>query len=314
MKYYKLTAIVIVILASFCFKPAICQQKINGKITISGAFALYPMMVKWAEEFKKVQPGVKIDVSAGGAGKGITDALGGMVDIGMVSRDIYPEEVRKGAFAIPVARDAVVCVMSETNPALKEVLAKGITAQIAANIWISGDYRSWAEAFRIKQQIPLHVYTRSDACGAAEVWAKFIGGKQEDLTGSGVFGDPGLALAVKRDKAGIGYNNIGYAYDQKSRKQISGIRVIPIDINKNGKIDADEQFYDTMDALTDAIAEGKYPAPPARDLYLVTKGKPSNPAIIAFLKWILTDGQQYVKSTGYINLAKPKVEGAIKKL
>jgi phosphate transport system substrate-binding protein len=314
MKYFKITMVLIAITLLFNIKPAVCQQKINGKITISGAFALYPMMVKWAEEFKKVQPGIKIDVSAGGAGKGITDALGGMVDIGMVSRDIYPEEVKKGAFAIPVARDAVVCVMSESNPALKEVLAKGITAQVAAKIWISGDYRSWAEAFRIKQQIPLHVYTRSDACGAAEVWAKYIGGKQEDLTGSGVFGDPGLALAVKRDKVGIGFNNIGYAYDQKTRRQISGIRVIPIDINKNGKVDPEEQFYETMDDLTEAIAEGKYPAPPARDLYLVTKGKPTNPAATSFIKWILTDGQKYVKSTGYINLAKTKVEAAIKKL
>ena len=31
----------------------------------------------------------------------------------------------------------------------------------------------------------LHVYTRSDACGAAETWAVFLGKKQEDLLGSG---------------------------------------------------------------------------------------------------------------------------------
>ena len=72
-------------------------SSLSGQIQLSGAFALYPMAVKWAEEFKAIHPNVKIDISGGGAGKGITDALAGVVDIGMVSRDVYPEEVEKGA-------------------------------------------------------------------------------------------------------------------------------------------------------------------------------------------------------------------------
>jgi len=55
-------------------------------------------------------------------------------------------------------------------------------------------------------------YTRSDACGAAENVAKFFGKKQEDLLGVGVFGDPGLAQAVKKDPLGIGINNIGLRF------------------------------------------------------------------------------------------------------
>ena len=52
------------------------------------------MAVRWAEEFRKIYPDVRIDLSAGGAGKGITDALNNMVDIGMVSREIYNEEIK----------------------------------------------------------------------------------------------------------------------------------------------------------------------------------------------------------------------------
>lgn len=295
-------------------KQAFEQEKLHGKITISGAFALYPMMVKWADEFRKLHPDLRIDVSAGGAGKGMTDALGGMVDIGMVSREVYPAEVKKGAFAFAVARDAVVPVINAKNPALKDILARGITTSVARKIWITEEYKTWNEAFRIKQKIPLHVYTRSDACGAAEIWARYQGGKQEDLNGSGVFGDPGLALAVKRDPAGIGFNNIGYAYDQTTHRQVDGIRVLPIDLNGNGKIDPDEDFYDTMTRITDAIAAGKYPAPPARDLYLVTKGKPASPAVKAFIKWILTSGQQFVREAGYIRLPDAQLQGQLKNL
>lgn len=290
------------------------KSKLEGRISLSGAFALYPMAVKWAEEFKKLNPGVKIDISAGGAGKGITDVLNNMVDLGMVSRDINPEEVKNGAFEFAVTKDAVVAVVSEQNPDLKTILAVGLTPNSGDDIWITGKSKTWSAAFGSKLKAPMHVYTRSDACGAAEVWAKYFGKKQEDLLGSGVFGDPGLALAVKKDRIGIGYNNIGYAYDFNTKKQIPGIRVVPIDLNKNGKIDPDEDFYGSMNDLIDAIAKGKYPSPPARDLYFVTHGKPKNQVVIAFLKWVLADGQKFVNEIGYINLSKEIIDKGVKNL
>jgi phosphate transport system substrate-binding protein len=290
------------------------QNKLEGRISISGAFALYPMAIKWAEEFKKINPGVKIDISAGGAGKGITDVLNNMIDIGMVSREINPEEIKKGAIAFAVTKDAVVPVVSALNPCLKDILLMGLTSDASIKIWISGKFKTWSQAFDSQLKAPVHVYTRSDACGAAEVWAKFLGEKQEDLLGSAVFGDPGLALAVKKDALGIGFNNLGYVYDYKTRKQVPGIRVVPLDLNNNGKIDADEDFYDSMDKLIDAIAKGKYPSPPARDLFFVVNQKPGSKVIGEFLKWVLTDGQKYVNETGYINLSKEKIAGELKQI
>ena len=118
------------------------QNKLEGGISLSGAFALYPMAVKWSEEFKKINPGVKIDLSAGGAGKGMTDVLNNMVDIGMVSRDIYPEEVKKGAFPLAVTKDAVVAVISAKNPSLNEILAVGLKPETGNNIWITGKFQT----------------------------------------------------------------------------------------------------------------------------------------------------------------------------
>jgi len=284
------------------------QDNLEGDISISGAFALYPMTVKWADEFKKIHPNVRIDISAGGAGKGIADALSDMVDIGMVSRDIYPEELNKGAFSITVTKDAVVPVISSNHPLLNSLLVIGIKKEVANNIWITGKYKTWSEAFNLKTTTPIHIYTRSDACGAAEMWAKYLGKKQEDLLGVGVFGDPGLAQAVKRDPLGIGFNNIGYVYDAKTKKQIAGIRVLPIDLNNNGKIDDDEKFYDSINDLINAISTNKYPSPPARELYFVTKGKPQNKVVVEFIKWVLTDGQKFVHDAGYISLPKDKID------
>jgi phosphate transport system substrate-binding protein len=304
-----------VIISSVATPKSYCQEKSTGQISISGAFALYPMVIRWADEYKKINPGIRFDISAGGAGKGISDALNNMVEIGMVSREIYPEELKKGAFPIAVTKDAVVAVVSESNPALNDIMTKGLKKDAANNIWITGRYTTWAQAFGAKSATPIHIYTRSDACGAAEMWAKFFGKKQEDLLGVGVFGDPGLAQAVKKDPLGIGYNNIGYAYDATTRQQIKGLKVVPVDLNNNGKIDSDEDFYGSMNDIIAAIASGKYPSPPARELYFVMKGSPKNNKVLTqFIRWVLSDGQKFVNEAGYISLPKERIELEQKKL
>ncbi|MDP4208317.1 MAG: substrate-binding domain-containing protein [Bacteroidota bacterium] len=309
-----LSAFLILLNASFFKIYAQSKDELSGNITLSGAFALYPMAVKWAEEFKKIHPNVKINLSAGGAGKGMTDAIAKVVDVGMVSREIYPAEVKKGAYGIAVTKDAVVATISAKNPHLADILSHGLKKDAANNVFITGKYKTWGQAVGAKGATPIRVYTRSDACGAAESWAKYFGKKQEDLLGVGVFGDPGLALAVSRDPQGIGYNNIGYAYDAKTKLPNPGIKVVPIDLNNNGKIDADENFYNTLDQLVNAIATGKYPSPPARDLYFVTSGKPTKKVLVEFIKWVLTDGQKYVHNAGYINLSKDKLEKELGKV
>lgn len=290
------------------------KSDLKGNISISGAFALYPLTVKWAEEFRKIHPDVKFDISAGGAGKGMTDALTKMVDIGLVSREINPEETKKGAFGIAVTKDAVVPTISAVNPNIKEILATGLDRDAAINIFITGKTKTWGQAIGTKSAVPIRIYTRSDACGAGETWAKYLGKKQEDLLGVGVFGDPGLAQAVTKDPSGIAYNNIGYAYDAKTKKPNPGIKVLPLDINNNGKVDPDEDFYNTMDDIVNAIASGKYPSPPARDLYFVTSGKPVKKELVEFIKWSLTEGQKYVFESGYINIPKEKLAAGLEKI
>jgi len=260
-----------------------CQKKtsetensdsLRGTITVSGAWALYPMVVKWAEEFQILHPEVKIDVAAGGAGKGMADTLAGAVDIGMVSRDINPAETEKGAYGFAVTKDAVVPTMNTSNPLCSAILAQGIKKQTLMDIWIRGKVKNWTEVVNGTGDHPISVYTRSDACGAAEVWAKYLGGKQEDLTGVGVYGDPGLAEAVKKDALGIGYNNVNFAYDAQTKRPIEPLCIVPIDLNDNGQIDPEENFYGSLEEILTAIREDRYPSPPARQLYLVTKGVP----------------------------------------
>lgn len=314
MKTYKISLVtVILLLLANATTTKVAAQDLSGNISISGAFALYPITVKWAEEFKKIHPKVKIDIQAGGAGKGITDVLSKVTDIGLVSRDLNAAEYKKGAFSVAVTKDAVIPTISATSPYRKVLYEKGVRKEAFNNIFITGKYKTW-NALGFKSTAPIHVYTRSDASGAAETWAKYFGKKQEDLQGVAVFGDPGLAQAVKRDPSGIGFNNIVYIYDTKTNKATNGVVPIPIDLNNNGKLDPDENFYDDVNDLIAAIVAGKYPSPPARDLYYVTVGKPKNPIVKEFIKYILTDGQKFVTEAGYIKFSKEKLNKELEKV
>lgn len=292
--------------------PAAGQSALQGTIRVSGAFALYPMMQRWAEEFTKLHPQVRLDVSAGGAGKGMTDALGGLVDLGMISREIAPDEIQKGAVFVPVVKDTVVVIINAGNPERQALAARGVKRQTLVDLWMKGAPLTWGDIAGTPSQEAVQLYTRSDSCGAADTWAKYLGGKQEDLKGTGVFGDPGIAEAVAKDTFGIGYSNLNYAYDAVSGKPAAGLAVLAIDVNQNGQIDPAEQL-DTKAQTIQAILAGVYPSPPSRDLYLVTKGQFSG-LTLEFVRWVLTDGQRYVEEAGYLKLPQETIDAAIRKL
>ena len=70
-----------------------------------------------------------------------------------------------------------------------------------------------------------------------------------------------------------------------------------------------------MNDLINAIASGKYPSPPSRDLFFVMKGSPKNNKVLTdFIRWVLTDGQKFVNEAGYISLPKERMETEQKKL
>jgi len=315
-KLVALVIICIIVVSYVAYNEYVVSQELSGTIRVSGAFALYPLMVVWAQQYEKLHPKVTIEVSAGGAGKGMTDALAGLVDIGMISRQISSTEIANGAFYVAVAEGAGVATISASNPVLSDVLTQGLTKQVFYDIFVAGNVTSWGQALGLPDavQYPIHVYTRSDAAGVADTWAKFLGAKsQEDLKGIGVYADPGIVEALKGDPLGIGYNNIAYAYDNSTGQQVSGIRVVPIDLNGNGKIDPQENFYSTDAALIQAIEQGQYPSPPAQDLYLVTKNKFTG-VTKDFVTWILTDGQSYVKEAGLVPLSTDTINSQLAKV
>jgi len=290
-------------LLSACFHDTDKRENLSGQVSISGAFALYPLTIQWSNEFEVLHPNVVIDVSAGGAGKGMTDVLNGMVDYAMLSRELHQEEKDAGAIAFVVGRDAVLPDISAKNPYVGQLLKRGITSDEARKIWVTREITEWGQLLGNGDRHKIHVYTRSDACGAADTFAAWFDSAQEDLKGTAVFGDPGVAGAVIKDKWGIGYNNLAYAYDPQTHHPQEGIAILPIDTDMDGMIDSSEDFYATKEMLVNAVENDKYPTPPARNLYFVSRGAPKDSAALEFLSYVLKDGQSFNEPAGYVRIS-----------
>ncbi|MBU0580644.1 MAG: substrate-binding domain-containing protein [Candidatus Margulisbacteria bacterium] len=284
-----LLGLIILTLLSSCFVYA--EKKAEKKtITLSGAWAIYPTAVAWSKEFRKTHKDIKIEISAGGAGKGAADTISGLVDIGMVSRDPDPAEIAKGISPVYILHDAVFPVMNANSPQAAAVMKRGIKLAEWQNLYLQGTQVSWSTFGGSKN--PVSVYTRSDSCGAAAAWAKYLGNKkQENLKGIGVYGDPGILVAVKKDPAGVGYSNFSYVFNRKG-KILDGILLVPIDVNNNGKADSNEILTDRASAIA-AIENGSYPV--VRQSYFFVKGKPQG-IVKEFILFALSE-----KGTAIVN-------------
>jgi phosphate transport system substrate-binding protein len=294
-----------------CTSAGAQQGAAKGTVTLSGAWAVYPTAVAWGAAFEKTHPNVKVEVSAGGAGKGAADAIAGLVDIGMVSREPDPAEIQRGINPIFVLHDAVFGVVSANNVLLPELRKKGLKKQALQDMYLTGAATTWDQILPGAPKRPIHVYTRSDSCGAAASWAAYLGKKQEDLKGVGIYGDPGVLETVQRDPVGLGFANFSYVFGRDG-KVLPGVALLPLDADGNGTADAGEVLADRAAAVK-AIEAGSYPV--ARKNYFFVKGKPSG-LVLEFLRFCLSDeGIRVVNQVGTsLPLPPPDREKVLKSI
>ena len=123
-----------------------------------------------------------------------------------------------------------------------------------------------------------------------------------------------LIDSVKTDPLSVGLCCHRYAFDPLTKLEIGGIKVVPLDCNRNGKLENKERFYDNLDQLQRAFWLGKYPCRSFHDYYMVVGDKSVNKTYIEFMKWVLTEGQHQLHEEGYVLLRTKILNQEIKKL
>jgi phosphate transport system substrate-binding protein len=299
-KLFTASALLLGIVVASSFIKQGYQRKAEKKvINITGTRFFYPLVEKWAAEFKKENPDVDIVIKYG-----LQNA-----DISMTGTPVEKENSDKGKY-VAVSQFAIVAIINEKNPAWAELQKRGLSKADFERIYFRGENQENNFAFGGSTSVPIRVYARG-ACASA-TFSKHFGKKINDLANldTKIADDNVLLENVLNDSLGVAYNNLGFVYDLQTRKQKKGIRVVPVDLNGNGKIDSDEDFYDTLDQLIQKLETTHIDLPPVGKMVFIFKE--NKPEVKAFVNWIQAKGQQYNHSIGFLNARQQQPVAQVK--
>ena len=312
-KFYFLFFVTIIFLSN-------CSSKTNKQgatvlshsdmITISGAYAMAPIMQVWMAEFQKSHPYVKFKMEPNGSGQGLKDLIAGKVDMAMVSEEI-PKKMDSMIWIAPMARLAVVPVISAKNPYLKLILEKGISKENLAALFTGKSKLTWGELIGKSTKDQVNVYMRGDTSGATKTLAKYLSIESKEIQGTSVKGEVALINKVKSDPLSLSYCNFIYAFDPGKKEFLDDLKVVPVTLSGRDNPEGTQKIFDSYDHLQRAMWLGKYPSSLIRNLSLVSKGKPRTKEMVDFMYWIVTDGQRFVADNGYIELHSSEVQNLV---
>jgi glycine cleavage system H lipoate-binding protein len=111
-----------------------------------------------------------------------------------------------------------------------------------------------------------------------------------------------LISAIQEDPYSIGICKVPDIIDTRNQNLPSQVELLPIDNNGNGQIDYKENIYGDLDAFSRGVWIGKYPRALSSNIYSVSASQPTSESEVAFLKWVLTDGQRLLDNHRFTNL------------
>lgn len=111
---------------------------LKGKITLAGSTSVAPVMEVLAENYKKLNDGVEIEIQQSGSSAGIEAAIKGVCDIGMASRELKDSETKEGLKSTKIALDGIAVIVNNNNG------IKDIATETVQKIY-TGEIKTWED-------------------------------------------------------------------------------------------------------------------------------------------------------------------------
>jgi len=247
---------------------------------IKGSDTVLPLAQKESETYMKLHPQVKLTVTGGGSGVGISALLSGTTDIAMASRKMKFDEKAKfqqaGKMQVEkvIAYDALAVIV---NPANK---ISQLTRQQLEDIY-TGKITNWKQVGG--DDMPIVVYARETSSGTYEFFKEHV--MMNKNYKSSVLSMPAtgaIVQSVSQTKGAIGY--VGLAYI-------------------NNEVKALKVSYDGKNFIMPSLSNAKNKTYPiVRPLFFYYEKK-SEAKLKPFIDYVVSAaGQKIVSEVGYIPL------------
>ncbi len=269
----------------YCLFILLCScREDNQALKIKGSDTEVNLVVKLAESFHKVKPGIFVSISGGGSGLGIASLINNTADLANSSRSMNNGEIalfkkngdRLDSFVF--AQDAIAFIVADDLP------LDSISIEELKNI-LNGSITDWE--LLTGKKISINIYGRQSNSGTYD-FVKSRLGIEFTPYAKQMNGNAQIIEAIKADHSGIGYVGAGYVISGSNK----GIKVLSI---CNSKL---EKAVSPLDSLM--IATGKYYF--QRPLYQYYKTA-SYSKIKPFLEFEKSEaGKRIIRESGYYPL------------
>ena len=275
------------------FQPYEPAGGISGTLKSMGSDSLNNLMTLWAEDFRKLYPGVQIEIEGKGSSTAPPALIAGTSQFGPMSRpmkaaemDAFESKYGYKPTAIRVAVDTLAVYVNKDNP-LKCISLLQLDA-VFSKTHISGlsNISEWGQ-LGLKDEFAnasISAFGRNSASGTYGYFkeAALAGGDYKDTIKEQP-GSSAVVQGVAADKFAIGYSGIGYKTADVKAVSVSG---------PGGKC---------VEPTQDNAYTGTYPI--TRFMYMYINKSPSeelSPLQAEFIKFILSkSGQKDTTKDGY---------------
>jgi glycine cleavage system H lipoate-binding protein/ABC-type phosphate transport system substrate-binding protein len=273
---------------------------------------LYKTSLIWAEEYNKLNPGSKITVVNIPDSKTMEKSLAGG-SIAFVSKEHYSGFDSQSLWRMVVGRDVIVPVINSGNPFSDIINKQGVSPDALGKLYGNNKSPEWGLLLNNSEKSPVNYYLVNDESVRGGM-AAFINSGKNMIRATIVNNGEELVSAVRKDRYGIGFCRMTNILDTQHQGIAEGIRLLPIDRNGNGILDWGENIYEDLSAFSRGLWIGKYPKTLCSNIFSISSRQPRGESEIAFLKWVVTDGQQYLYKSGFSDLLISERQMTVEKL
>lgn len=229
----------------------------HDTVAISGSTSVGPLAEKLAAKYTE-EDDTNIEINQIGSSAGITNAISGVSEIGMSSRDLKDEEIESGLQEIVIAYDGIVVVTHPSNQ------VKDLTMEQVKQIF-TGEVTNWKELGGKDMEIV--VVSREDGSGSRDAFQEIVDYSSGELIKNAIIasGNGNIKTTVANNKHAVGFISFEYIDESISTIDINGVEATAenvlqekyslsrpfLFVHKEGKLsDAGQRFIDFI--LSDA--------------------------------------------------------------
>ena len=280
----------------------------ENTLKILSSSELNDLATNWATEYCRLNPSIKIAISNVPDNQSI--ATNNIYFISDKNAGIINDGTK---WEMVIGSDAVVPVINAKNPMLDEIYRQGISPEKFAQLFSNPEMSNWKRLINNGQNAPIHYFIIDNESVKTSI-ADFSNINPSMFNGNIAATADEIISAVEKDIYAIGFCKLTDVRNTTTNEIIETIKLLPIDKNKNGRIDNFEKIYDQLSAFTRGVWIGKYPHALCGSIYAVSASKPTDPNALAFLTWVLADGQQFLNKNGYSDLTSSKIQSNLSAL